>query len=1399
MDPLNAVALITAGCGQRCASPVMAYNNMIAYSSSDSIYLYNPVNHKSSEITSRRSSSMQPGSSNYSGPNATGNEKVVTTYPLSRVFSNGVRGTIMSFHLNDEYVACVTSDAHAVVWKLTNCELLNSKAVLESVKDFFKSGGAPRQVLVSGKHHILFGTSKGYVVSANMHDGVTTHSAKVSADGGSHKHDHTAGAVCCMSASPTRPDVIAVGTSGGLLCVFSLHPVNGLKQSHAIKPFLRTSSSAAEKGKSGVTVSDATGNVGHGGEGDKDTCSHAVTSLVFDPNNINHAVAGSSEGALAVVDVTTAAVVQVFEVHDTPVTSISFLPAQAGTFVTTDGESSKLHVWTVTSRTHSHVWAPVWTTTHPESKCKGLEDYFPKAPAGDAIASAVSFASEHIVLSLKNGRVVVYSTQRHDIEFQTPPSHTDTLHSCRYAYHNKDVLATTGADGNVNMWNTRQLELQSSIYAGTVAVQGVDWSPTGKNIAVALSNGLVISYNVSTHRENWRITLTSSGAVSCIAWSRVESGSCIVAGYSGSVSLLAARDGKELRRYRTPTVVLSVDFDPRNAKNFSAACKDGQVLLFQTSVNRESPTLVLSGHTDAVTGVAYNGIFGHLLLSCSRDSTLRLWDLSTTTSHATSVSARVLRGHTGRVHAVAWCNAAPYLVLSAGADCTLRLWDIRTETNLFSARCSGSEVVALSSHPQRPFVFAAAARDGAVTFWYMGLLRHLSLEASLGTVDRCITSDDTVLMAAPSAATGNAALVAAEVLQHLCKELKDGNTTPQKRMELITDFFEFPFGAADISRIAKLASNPTDISHAECTVLPHSQLVEIYTARAKLAVDKARNKSVVAAGEAYKSARLVEAANGMLLVGKVNEYCDLMMEAGEWDSAISAAPLVSRDFWRSVCLKAAEAMKKIGDMRAVRYFIMAEESAVAARCVASQSEKNFDEAVVLLKTCPQRADEQKSAEPLHNTAVDTNGTSRAALELMDARATVFKNASNPRIVAASLLAEGANDDAAMHLIRSGDVTLAHLLIHTVPLQHLATIDAGYRLSMLQSCSQQQWDTALVCATRQSNVYDGLATVLTLYQHALINPIMGIGSGKGGMATSAASKEGDINGTQAAQKLTTFHEKVLNECKRLQLPLDMASIQQKHANDGLASVNQVAAMVLSPSKPIGSETGEDLIQTISSFIDNIFQVVLQDIDGAHTVFYLKQAYTVSSYVTLVIQGLSTDSAPPATPPPPPPPAAPVPLAIPLPAATVTATPPEAGTKRHSAVARKFLAQTFLLAALMCVKVYRFPKLLNPAFTKARELAGSDHSLMGQLTKAQPHLSAYSPHSVEVECSVVGAVLPYLSLTECTQYKSALTLEPIVGPAIRLEDGDSYISQSEALQWSMCCAFSPLATGAHLLPL
>ncbi|ESL08067.1 hypothetical protein TRSC58_04238 [Trypanosoma rangeli SC58] len=372
MAALNQVALLAGGCQQSCAVPVIGHANFIAYCSTAAIYMYTPI------TTTKTASASTPA--------ATEKEKFYI-YPLTRIFANGVVGAIHSFHFNEEYMACVTSTAKTVVWRLADGENLNKKRVPSAVSDFFQREGGPSVVRVAGKHHILYGTRTGWVVSVNMNDGTTTHQLRLCMKNQGvapvtvptltptptptptltptptptptpatlpSNHDSSGdahvGSVTFIDVSASRPDTVVVGTSEGGFFVLSIHPANGIRQNASLRPF-----PAPTLAEESHTTNDAT--KGNGTVTDNGWL--PLTTMAFDPSNPNFVAIGSRDGALALVDIASSTIVQNFAVQKTPVMSISGLAGQAGTFVTADGESSKLEVWSAKSRTAVAAWHPI--------------------------------------------------------------------------------------------------------------------------------------------------------------------------------------------------------------------------------------------------------------------------------------------------------------------------------------------------------------------------------------------------------------------------------------------------------------------------------------------------------------------------------------------------------------------------------------------------------------------------------------------------------------------------------------------------------------------------------------------------------------------------------------------------------------------------------------------------------------------------------------------------------------------------------------------------------------------------------------------------------------------------------------------------------------------------------
>lgn len=102
-----------------------------------------------------------------------------------------------------------------------------------------------------------------------------------------------------------------------------------------------------------------------------------------------------------------------------------------------------------------------------------------------------------------------------------------------------------------------------------------------------------------------------------------------------------------------------------NNSVFAAGYSDGIIVLWDTE--RIHPVALLQGHTGSVMRML--SLDNNLFISCSRDNTMRLWNLT----HNTST---ILASHTDWVNDVILLSSGFYL--SCSDDSTIKLWDPKT-------------------------------------------------------------------------------------------------------------------------------------------------------------------------------------------------------------------------------------------------------------------------------------------------------------------------------------------------------------------------------------------------------------------------------------------------------------------------------------------------------------------------------------------------------------------------------------------------------------------------------------------------------------------------------------------------------------------------------------------------
>ncbi|CAG5129326.1 unnamed protein product [Candidula unifasciata] len=138
---------------------------------------------------------------------------------------------------------------------------------------------------------------------------------------------------------------------------------------------------------------------------------------------------------------------------------------------------------------------------------------------------------------------------------------------------------------------------------------------------------------------------------------------------------------------------------------------------------------MLQGHSDIITSLDVHGQF---IVSASKDSTIRIWQLSSDTGFVTCLG--VGQGHTQAVQAVALArlNARPAFVISGGVDMTFKLWAFPSEadiTPMTTLRVSATEhahdkdINCLAVAPNDKII-ATGSHDKTAKVWSIGENLH---------------------------------------------------------------------------------------------------------------------------------------------------------------------------------------------------------------------------------------------------------------------------------------------------------------------------------------------------------------------------------------------------------------------------------------------------------------------------------------------------------------------------------------------------------------------------------------------------------------------------------------------------------------------------------------------------
>ncbi|NWV38305.1 WDR17 protein, partial [Grantiella picta] len=645
-----------------------------------------------------------------------------------------------------------------------------------------------------------------------------------------------------------------------------------------------------------------------------------VTALEWDPLSTDYLLVANLHNGIRLVDSESLNCITTFSFPSSAasVQCLAWVSSAPGMFITGDSQVGVLRVWNVSRTTPIDNFKLKQTGFHglhvlssPPKKKSCSTKYPTKNHYTSSTSEAVppptltqnqafSLPPGHTVCCFMDGGVGLYDMGAKKWDFLRDMGHVETIFDCKFKPDNPDLLATASFDGTIKVWDINTLSPVYTSPGNEGVIYSISWAPGNLNcIAGGTSRNGGFIWDVRKGKMITRFTEHGKNGIFCIAWSHKDS-KRIATCSSDGFCIIRTIDGNVLHKYKHPAAVFGCDWSQNNKDMIATGCEDKNVRVYYLATSSDQPLKVFTGHTAKVFHVRWSPLREGILCSGSDDGSVRIWD------YTQDACINVLSGHTAPVRGLMWNPEIPYLLISGSWDYTIRVWDTRDGTCLDTVYDHGADVYGLTCHPSRPFTMASCSRDSTVRLWSLApLINPLQINI---IADKCW--DDIIGNVDRAVESGAPPLLCGKVSKDIKQELEklSGNTRG-KKLRWFSECFSPPGGSKNLWDLVAIIKGQDDslLPQNYCNGIMHvKHLVRFRMSKAQELTTVKMSKFGGGIGAPSKEERLKEAAGIHLRLGQIQRYCELMVELGEWDKALSVAPGVSMKYWRRLMQRRAD-------------------------------------------------------------------------------------------------------------------------------------------------------------------------------------------------------------------------------------------------------------------------------------------------------------------------------------------------------------------------------------------------------------------------------------------------------------------------------------------------------------
>lgn len=293
-------------------------------------------------------------------------------------------------------------------------------------------------------------------------------------------------------------------------------------------------------------------------------------------------------------------------------------------------------------------------------------------------------------------------------------------------------VSTSANNGGGGNKNTKKKKKKGTAGGGlregshTDAVMGLSWNTVHQQVlASGSADGTVKLWDV-THTTSGKkgdyvrpsATLTHhTDKVQSLAWHPSEGTLLATGGYDRKVCLIDARsnDAQSVKKAKLLADCEAIAWDPHNQQYLTVASEDGIVQCWDVRKFGADPVWSMVAHEyGGVSDISYNTQIPGMLITCSIDKTVALWDTHNASPNPQACGSKDM--NVGRLHSVSCYPSSPWLLACGGGGNEIAIWDMEGEDSIQKRFAGRANTSTQSNEEEEPdFEAVMAAGDNEAT------------------------------------------------------------------------------------------------------------------------------------------------------------------------------------------------------------------------------------------------------------------------------------------------------------------------------------------------------------------------------------------------------------------------------------------------------------------------------------------------------------------------------------------------------------------------------------------------------------------------------------------------------------------------------------------------------------